>query len=109
MARTYTIAPGTPEYAALARRVREDLPITISTAEPWSEPVFEPGDRVRVPFDDGYGPAEVTGSYVDQYDRTLRVNVKYGPKGKYTTTLSASSVSTEHRIEHPATIEIEGG
>lgn len=103
----HEILPGTPEYAILARAVRVDAPVTIVTIGAWSEAVFEPGDRVRVHFDDGPGPAEVTGSYRDRYDGTHRVQVKYGPSGRYTTTLAASSVSTSHRIEHPATITLD--
>lgn len=92
-------------YAAMKSLTMAGLPFTVVTTEAWSEPVFEPGDPVRVPFDNGWGPATVLGvseSYGERY-----VRVKYGPKGKYTTSIGAGSVQTDNRVEHPATLRVE--
>jgi hypothetical protein len=95
-----TIEPGSMDYDLLRDRVERGEAITVRCTAPWSEPVFEKGDRVIVPFDAGPGPAVVLGS-TDEY-----VRVSYGRDGKYSTSLPPGSVSTKNRRQHPARIEV---
>lgn len=105
------IDPGSPRENALAEAVAHqkatDEPIWLRVEHGWTEAKFEPGDPVRVPFDDGWGPAEVLEvgeSYGERY-----VRVKYGPGGKYTTSLSPGSIQTTNLHTHPPVLTIKCG
>jgi hypothetical protein len=64
--------------------------------------VFVPGDKVRVPFDDGMGDA-----WVESADSTY-VTVSYGRGRKYRiSSLSPLNVSTTNVIHIPARIEVK--
>ena len=79
--------------------------VTLTVTPPWTERRFEPGDRVRVHFDDGPGPATVIGvseSYGERY-----VQISYGPGGKYRTSLPPSSVSTDNLVHHPGSVRVK--
>lgn len=109
MSEEILLDPTSQAFIDLARAIAEashrgaQLLLTVEPAR--SDPVFDPGDQVTVPFDNGPGPAEVI-SAEDGF-----VRVKYGPGGKYTTSLSWTSVATRHRVETPAklTVSLEGG
>lgn len=79
--------------------------VTLRYTPAWTERVFKPGDRVRVPFDDGMGSATVTGTGIDSLGHHY-VKVSYGPGGRYSTSLGRGSVETDNVIEHPAVVEV---
>jgi hypothetical protein len=76
--------------------------VILTVEEPHTERRFEPGDRVRVHFDDGPGPATVLGVTVSHGEQFVQVS--YGRGGKYRTSLSPGSVQTDNVIHHPARI-----
>lgn len=94
------IEPGSETWAMLAGLTSGGAPVTLQVTPPWSEPLFVHGDKVQVEFDNGLGTA-VVESADDTY-----VQVTYGPRQKYRTSLPRCSVITDRRREYPAQIEV---
>jgi hypothetical protein len=105
MAERVEIAPGGGAYEQLKDLLADGAPIVLEFERARTVPVFEHGDNVQVPFDDGWGPA-----VVDSYDGRY-VKVRYGPCGrpndlKFRTSLSPDSVRTSNVREFAATVRV---
>jgi hypothetical protein len=98
------IEPGSMDYDLLRKRVEAGAPVVLKCQEPWAEALFVHGDQVRVEFDDGPGPATVQDTFT--LDGAEYVRLRYGPNGKYTTSLPRSAISTDRRREYPARVEV---
>lgn len=98
------IEPDTEDYERLKQLIETGGPVIMKVDAPWSEPLFVHGDRVQVAFDDGWGPATVEGTSTYMGDELVQVS--YGPRGKYRTSLSRAAVRTDRRREYPARVEV---
>lgn len=94
-----TIEPGSNLYDQLHSMMEAGDTVTLRCGEPWSERIFEVGDKVTVEFDNGSGPAKI----IEVHGEYVRVSYQ---RGRYTTSLHRTSVRTTHRREHPATVEV---
>lgn len=96
---------GTPDFERLKQAIayaEETSSYVRLLIEPTvTEPVYEVGDRVRVHFDNGPGPATITGVGPEY------IKVAYGPKDRYSTSLSRYSVSTDKRKTTPACLKVK--
>jgi hypothetical protein len=99
------VEAGSPEYAAIAAALNAGDHLVLDVRLNRTEKVFESGDKVQVPFDDGWGPA-----VVDHAGETF-VTVRYGPRNrpddlKFRTNLEKASVRTDNLRTIPAAVRV---